>query len=30
MDIKMLKDGEQPPWNLLLLADPSKDWFYNI
>jgi ribosomal protein S18 acetylase RimI-like enzyme len=25
MDIRMLKDGEQPPWNLLLLADPSKD-----
>nr|WP_286183601.1 GNAT family N-acetyltransferase [Bacillus sp. ISL-55] len=20
----MLKDGEQPPWNLLLLADPSQ------
>ncbi|ESU33914.1 hypothetical protein G3A_03725 [Bacillus sp. 17376] len=25
MDIRMLKAGEQPPWNLLLLADPSKD-----
>ena len=25
MDIRLLKDGEQPPWNLLLLADPSKD-----
>ncbi|WP_226676723.1 GNAT family N-acetyltransferase [Mesobacillus jeotgali] len=25
MNIRMLKDGEQPPWNLLLLADPSKD-----
>ena len=25
MDIRMLKEGEQPPWNLLLLADPSID-----
>jgi ribosomal protein S18 acetylase RimI-like enzyme len=25
MDIRMLKVGEQPPWHLLLLADPSKD-----
>lgn len=25
MNIKLLKAGEQPPWNLLLLADPSKD-----
>jgi ribosomal protein S18 acetylase RimI-like enzyme len=24
MEIRILKDGEQPPWNLLLLADPSK------
>ncbi|MGV2938719.1 GNAT family N-acetyltransferase [Mesobacillus sp. LC4] len=25
MHIRMLKEGEQPPWKLLLLADPSKD-----
>ncbi|WLR56854.1 GNAT family N-acetyltransferase [Mesobacillus subterraneus] len=25
MDIRMLKVGEQPPWHLLLQADPSKD-----
>lgn len=25
MNIRLLKNGEQPPWNLLLLADPSKD-----
>lgn len=25
MKIRMLKESEQPPWNLLLLADPSRD-----
>ena len=25
MHIRMLKEGEQPPWKLLILADPSKD-----
>lgn len=25
MNIKLVKEGEQPPWNLLLLADPSND-----
>jgi ribosomal protein S18 acetylase RimI-like enzyme len=25
MNIRLLKAGEQPPWKLLLLADPSKD-----
>ncbi|WNF21213.1 GNAT family N-acetyltransferase [Mesobacillus jeotgali] len=24
MNIRMLKEGEQPPWKLLLMADPSK------
>jgi len=25
MKIRMLKESEQPPWDLLLLADPSRD-----
>jgi ribosomal protein S18 acetylase RimI-like enzyme len=25
MKIRMLRNEEQPPWNLLLMADPSKD-----
>lgn len=25
MDIRRLKEGESPPWDLLLLADPSRD-----
>lgn len=25
MNIRLLKAGEQPPWKLLLLADPSKN-----
>lgn len=25
MEISMLSEGEIPPWNLLLLADPSED-----
>jgi ribosomal protein S18 acetylase RimI-like enzyme len=25
MEIRMLRKDEQPPWHLLLLADPSKD-----
>jgi ribosomal protein S18 acetylase RimI-like enzyme len=24
MNIRLLKEGEQPPWKLLILADPSK------
>jgi ribosomal protein S18 acetylase RimI-like enzyme len=24
MNIRLLREGEQPPWSLLLLADPSK------
>lgn len=25
MNIRLIKEGEQPPWKLLFLADPSKD-----
>ncbi|MBT2662603.1 GNAT family N-acetyltransferase [Bacillus sp. ISL-45] len=25
MYVRQLKEGEQPPWNLLLMADPSRD-----
>ena len=25
MIIRLLRENEEPPWNLLLLADPSKE-----
>ncbi|MBT2639398.1 GNAT family N-acetyltransferase [Bacillus sp. ISL-39] len=25
MYVRQLREGEQPPWNLLLMADPSRD-----